>query len=316
MTTYPTRSLGRNGPQVPAIGFGAMSIGGAYGTPLAEVEEKLQVLDHAHAIGSRFWDTADVYGDCEDRIGDWFKHSGKRDDIFLATKFGLKYDANFQQSEHSDYDYVKSACEKSLSRLGVDVIDLYYCHCIDGKTPIEEIVRAMAELKNEGKICFLGLSEVSAATIRRAHAVHPISAYQIEYSPFSLDIESEKLGILKTCRELGITIVAYSLIGRGLLTGQIKSYDDLDPTDHRRMFPRFSEANFPKIMALVDRFRAIADQHDCSVSQVCLSWILAQGDDIIPIPGTQKTKYLDLNHGAANIQLTADKLMELRHAAE
>lgn len=169
---------------------------------------------------------------------------------------------------------------------------------------------------SEGKIRYLGLSEVSAATLRRAHAVHPISAYQIEYSPFSLEIESEKLGVLATCRELGIAVIAYSPIGRGLLTGQVKSYADLEAGDFRKMIPRFSAENFPKIMALADKFRAVADRHGCNTSQVCLAWVLAQGDDIIPIPGTKTPKYLDMNHEAAHIVLTAEELSELRRAAE
>ena len=169
---------------------------------------------------------------------------------------------------------------------------------------------------SEGKIRYLGLSEVTADTIRRAHAVHPISAYQAEYSPFNLEIESEKLGILATCRELGISVVAYSPMGRGLLTGQIKSFDDLDPTDMRRLTPKYSAENFPKITALVDKFRVVAENHGCAISQVCLAWVLAQGDDFIPNPGTKMNKYLDLNHEAALVNLSPEELADLRRAAE
>ncbi|RFU25491.1 hypothetical protein B7463_g10844, partial [Scytalidium lignicola] len=307
-----TRSLGRNGPQVTAIGFGAMSIAGAYGQK-DTVEDKLKVLDRAHEIGQIFWDTADVYFDSEDVIGQWFKRTGKRSDIFIATKFGLHFDSAANvQTEHSDPEYVKSACKRSLERLGIETIDLYYCHRVDTKTPIEKTIEAMVELKNEGKIRYLGLSEISASTIRRAHAVHPISAIQIEYSPFCLDIESSKTDILKTCRELGISIVAYSPVGRGLLTGQIKSWDDLPEEDFRRITPKYSKENFPKILNLVDKIGAVAKRHQCTVAQVCLAWLLAQGEDIIPIPGTRTIRYLEENTNAVNIKLTEEEVKELR----
>ncbi|KAK3385892.1 NADP-dependent oxidoreductase domain-containing protein [Podospora didyma] len=313
----PTRVLGRsaNGPLVPALGFGAMSIGFAYGGTRT-VEEKLAVLEHAWKIGQRFWDTADVYSDSEERIGEWFKKTGKRADVFLATKFSLDY-TNMIQTVRSDPEYVRFACERSLKKLGVETIDLYYCHRVDGKTPIEKTVEAMVELKNEGKIKYLGLSEVSAATIRRAHAVHPIAAYQVEYSPFCLDIEKPETNVLETCRELGITVVAYSPIGRGLLTGQIKSYDDLPEDDFfRRHTPKYSRENFPKILELVTKFDAVAKVHNATAAQVCLAWLLAQGDDIIPIPGTRTIKYLDENAGALKTQLTPEEVKELRRAAE
>jgi len=311
-----TRHLGRNGPQVTAIGFGAMSIGGAYGNYQdVTVEDKLKVLDRAYEINELFWDTADVYRDSEDVIGQWFKKTGKRSDIFLASKFGLDYTGGVQ-TVRSDPEYVKLACEKSLKRLGVKTIDLYYCHRVDGKTPIEKIIEAMVELKNQGKIRFLGLSEVSAATIRRAHAVHPISAVQIEYSPFCLDIESPKTAILKTCRELGISIVAYSPVGRGLLTGQIKSFDDIPEGDFRAATPKYSRENFPKILDLVAKIGAVAEKHGATVSQVGLAWLLAQGDDIIPIPGTRTLKYLEENTNAMNVKLTDEEVKQLRRYAE
>ncbi|KAJ2982884.1 hypothetical protein NQ176_g1092 [Zarea fungicola] len=301
----PTRRLGRNGPLVPAIGF-----------------EKLRVLDRAHEIGATFWDTADVYSDSEDRIGEWFKRTGKRADIFIATKFGISISATEGPTVRSDPEYVKEACDKSLSRLGVNTIDLYYCHRIDTTTPIEKTVQAMADLKklvttaHYRKIRYLGLSECSSATLRRAHAIHPISAYQIEYNPFCLDIESPDVGILDTCRELGITVVAYSPVGRGLLTGQIKSPDDLPEKDFRRVTPKYSPENFPKILSLVDQFKVVAAHHEVAIAQACLAWLLAQGDDIIPIPGTRTIKYLDQNMEAASLQLTNDEIKMLRQAAE
>jgi len=338
--TIPTRPLGRNGPQVPAIGFGAMSIGGAYGNPGSK-EDKLKVLDRAWEIGQHFWDTADIYADNEDVIGEWFKKTGKRSDIFLATKFGLKFTPDFVQSEHSDPEYVRAACEKSLKRLGVETIDLYYCHRVDDKTPIEKTIEAMVELKryvqslliflldeielltciffllsSQGKIRYLGLSEVSGSTIRRAHAVHPISAVQVEYNLCCLDIESPQFAVLETCRELGIAVIAYSPVGRGLLTGQIKSFDDLPERDFRRLRPRYSRENFPKILKLVAAIDAIAKTHGCTPAQVCLAWLLAQGEEVIPIPGTRTAQRMEENTAAADIKLTPDEVKQLRATAE
>ncbi|KAK5652685.1 hypothetical protein OQA88_10279 [Cercophora sp. LCS_1] len=315
--TPPTRPLGRGGPLVSAIGFGAMSLGRAYDQKsTTSTEDKLKVLDRAWEIGERFWDTADIYADSEDIIGAWFKKSGKRSDIFLATKFGLQYGANWAQTEHSDPEYVKSACDKSLKRLGIDTIDLYYCHRIDSTTPIEKTIEALVELKNEGKIRHIGLSEVSASTIRRAHAVHPIAAVQVEYSLFCLDIESPQYDIMNTCRELGITVVAYSPVGRGLLTGQIKSFDDLAENDFLRLTPKYSRENFPTILKLVAEVEALAETHDCTPAQVCLAWLLAQGEEVIPIPGTKTIKYLDENTAAVDVRLTTDEVKRLRAAAE
>lgn len=222
--------------------------------------------------------------DSEDLIGKWFKRTGKRNDIFLATKFGVVYGPSGEPNIRSDAEYVKQACAKSLQRLGVDSIDLYYCHRVDRKTPIEETVQAMAELKKEGKIRALGLSEVSAATVRRAHKVHPISAIQVEYSPFALDIEHPDINLRNTCRELGIAIVAYSPLGRGFLTGQYKSPDDFEDSDFRKYAPRYSKENFPKNLELVKALERRAEAKHCTPGQLSLAWLLAQGDDIIPIP--------------------------------
>ncbi|PWY79710.1 Aldo/keto reductase [Aspergillus heteromorphus CBS 117.55] len=311
MSISSFRTLGRNGPQVNSVGFGAMSLGGAYGAPASE-EESLSLLDHAYSIGQRFWDTADVYGESEALIGKWLQKTGKRHDIFLATKGALHYSPEMVETVRSDPEYLKSACEKSLKRLGVETIDLYYSHRVDGVTPIERTIDAMVELKNQGKIRYIGLSEVSAATLRRAHAVHPITAMQIEYSPFSLDIESPKTDILRTCRELGIAVVAYSPIGRGVLTGKFRSLSDLPEQDVRRVFPKFSEENFPKIVELVLKLEEVAEAHNSTPSQIAIAWLLAQGPDIIPIPGTKSVKYLVENAGAADIILTEGELKKLR----
>jgi len=212
--------------------------------------------------------------------------------------------------------YAKESLERSLKRLSVDSIDLFYLHRPDVTTPIEHTIIAMAEFVKTGKVKYLGLSECSAATLRRAHAVHPIAAVQVEYSPFTLDIEDDKIGVLKTARELGIAIIAYSPLGRGLLTGQYKSPDDFDQDDFRRTVPRYSAGNFPNILKLADGLKQIGEKHNATAGQIALAWILAQGDDVIPIPGTTKTKYLEENLGATKIQLTPTDLQEVRSTAE
>ncbi|KAL2014842.1 hypothetical protein VTN00DRAFT_2367 [Thermoascus crustaceus] len=311
----PLRALGRDGPQVPAIGLGLGSLGGFYG-PAGTLDEKVALLEHAHAIGLHFWDMADVYADSEDVVGEWIKRSGKRDDIFLATKFALQRQPDGRHTFRSDPEYVKAACEKSLQRLGVDTIDLYYCHRVDGVTPIEKTIEAMVELKNQGKIRCLGLSEVSAATLRRAHAVHPIAALQMEYSLFTLDIESSTSEILKTCRELGVTVVAYSPVGRGVLTGQFQSHADIPEGDLRRVLPKYSEENFPKILELVQGLKDVANAHGSTPAQVALAWLLAQGPDIIPIPGTKSTAKMDENAASALLQLSDQEVQEIRTLVE
>lgn len=313
--SLPTRTLGRNGPQVTALGFGAMGLSAHYGAPEPD-EERFKVLDRAYELGERFWDSADVYMDSEDLIGKWFARTGKRNGIFLATKFANRVLPDGTRVIRSDPAYAKEACVKSLERLGVETIDLYYCHRVDGKTPIEKTVQAMKELKDEGKIRFLGLSEISAETLRRAHAVHPISAVQIEYSPFSMDIEDPAIALLKTCRELGIATVAYSPLGRGFVTGRYKSPDDFEEGDFRRMAPRFSKENFPKNLALVDKLAAIAEQKGCTTGQLTLAWLMKQGEDIIPIPGTKKIEYLEENLGALNVELSDSEDKEIRQAVE
>ncbi|CAA7257346.1 unnamed protein product [Cyclocybe aegerita] len=305
---YPTRQFAdRN---VSAIGLGLMNLSGAYG-PGGDDEDRFKVLDAALEEGCTFWDSADIYGDNEDLIGKWFKRTGKRDQIFLATKFGFT-----PTGANGTPEYVRTACEKSLKRLGIETIDLHYAHRADPKTPIEKTVGAMAELVREGKVRHLGLSEVSAATLRRAHAVHPIAALQVEYSPFCLDIEDEKIALLKTCRELGVAIVAYSPLGRGILTGTYKSNADIPADDWRKGIPRFNDDNFPNILKLVDGIQNLGKKHNATAGQIALAWLLAQGPDVIPIPGTRKIKYLKENLDAVKINLSPEEVAEVRKIAD
>ncbi|KAF8622385.1 hypothetical protein AX15_007039 [Amanita polypyramis BW_CC] len=307
-----TRKIGDT--PVSEIGFGAMGISTHYGA-IESDEERFKVLDAAYEEGCTFWDTADVYGDSEELIGKWFKRTGKRNEIFLATKFGVATTSTGTRAINGTPEYVKSAFERSRQRLGVETVDLYYLHRADKNVPIERTVAAMAELVKAGKVKYLGLSEISASALRRAHAVHPIAAVQMEYSPFSLDIEDEKIALLKTCRELGIATVAYSPLGRGILTGQIKSADNLEEGDSRRLMPRFSKENFPNVLKIVEGLKAIGDRHGATAGQVSLAWVLAQGEDIIPIPGTKKIKYLKENIAAAQIRLTPEEDKQVREVA-
>ena len=240
------------------------------------------------------------------------KRTEERNSIFLCTKYGVTKGADGKPTVRSDPEYVKKACEKSLKRLGVSKIDLYYCHRVDMKTPIEQTIEAMAELKMEGKIGGIGLSEISAETLRRACKVHRIDAVQLEYSPFALDIESPEIALLKTCRQLGVTIVAYSPLGRGFLTGQIRSPDDFEEGDFRKFAPRYSKSNFTKNLELVDKLQTFSNKKGCTPGQLSLAWLLMQGDDIIPIPGTKKVKYLEENVGALKVDLTEAEASEIR----
>ncbi|KAL0576633.1 Aldo-keto reductase str7 [Marasmius crinis-equi] len=295
---------------VHPIGFGAMGISRFYGK-VGTDEERFEVLDAAYAAGCNHWDSANIYGDSEDLIGKWFKRTGKRSDIFLTSKFG-----NTPNGIRGEPEYVKEQCAKSLERFGTDHIDLYYAHRIDPKVPIELTVGAMAELVKEGKVKYLGLSECTAEDLRRAHAVHPISAIQMEYSPLVLFIEDEKMAILKTARELGVTVVAYSPLARGLITGQYKSPDDFEQDDFRRLVPKYSAENFPKILDLVKRIEGVASKHNATPGQAALAWILAQGDDFVVIPGTKKVKYLQENMGAEKVKLTPEEVALIRKYAE
>ncbi|KAI4954292.1 hypothetical protein J4E91_002003 [Alternaria rosae] len=311
--SLPTAPLGRDGPQVNRLGFGLMGLSSFYGKPKPD-SERLAMLDLAHKIGERFWDSSDVYGDNEDLIGQWFKaNPEKREDIFLATKFAFK---NSTGTIDTSPEHVKVAIEKSLQRLGVEHVDLYYCHRVDQKTPIELTVQAMADLVNLKKVKYLGLSEVSSETLRRAHKVHPISAVQVEYSPFALEIESKQIDLLKTCRELGVAVVAYSPLSRGMLTGAIKSPDDFEEGDFRRYAPRFSAENFPKNLKLVDRITEIAKEKGVTPGQLTLAWLMAQGNDIFPIPGTTKPERLEENVGSLKVELSTEEEQKIRKACE
>jgi len=313
MTNLPTRALGRDGPQVTAIGFGAMGLSAFYGTPKPD-EERFAVLDKAYELGEHFWDSADAYMDNEDLIGQWFKKTGNRDKIFLATKFALYVMPDGSRTIRGDKEYVKQACDKSLKRLGIDTIDLYYQHRTDPKVPIEETVGAMSELVKEGKVRYLGLSECSADTLRRACKVHHIAAVQVEYSPFYTEIETDHIGLFKACQELGVAIVAYAPLGRGMLTGKYRSPDDFEKDDWRRGVARYSKENFPKNLQLVDKIQQIAEKKGCTSGQLSMAWLLAQSENVIPIPGTTRISNLEENLGALKVKITPEEEKEIRKA--
>jgi aryl-alcohol dehydrogenase-like predicted oxidoreductase len=307
-----SRSLGRNGPPVAELGLGCMGMVGWYGA--GDETESLRTIHRAIDLGVTLIDTAEMYGPYtnEEFVGRAI--AGRRDSVFLCTKFGIVRD---QASQAMSFDgsaaNVRRSVEGSLRRLGVDAIDLYYLHRVDPATPIEETVEAMADLVTAGKVRFLGLSEASAATIARAHDVHPISAVQSEYSLFSRDIEDT--GVLAALRELGIALVAYSPLGRGLLSGEIRSVTDLAPTDVRRNHPRWQGENFTRNLDVVDRVREIALELDATPAQVALAWVLAQGEDVFTIPGTKRVARLEENARAAELQLSAAQLARIEAAA-
>ena len=301
------RRLGSNGPEVSAIGLGCMGMSEFYGA--GDESESIATIHHALDRGVTFLDTADMYGvgRNEELVGRAIRD--RRDQVFLATKFG-----NVRGTEgeflgvKGDPAYVRLACEASLRRLGVEVIYLYYQHRVDPNVPIEDTVGAMVRLKEEGKIRFLGLSEAAPATIRRANAAHPITAVQTELSLWSRDAEAD---VIPTVRELGIGYVAYSPLGRGFLTGQITSPEDFPEDDFRRFHPRFTGANFERNIQLVREVEGLAKDKGCTTAQLALAWVLAQGEDIVPIPGTKHVRYLDQNIGALDVKLSKDELDRL-----
>ncbi len=303
--------------QVGEIGLGCMGMSFAYSG--GNDEESLQVLHRALDLGCNFWDTADLYGAGKNELLLALALKERRSDVFLATKFANVYDRTM--TSHQDLvekgvpyivdgtpEYIRKCVDQSLRRLGVEQIDLYYQHRVDPRTPIEESVGAMAELLKEGKVKYLGLSEAKESSVRRAHAVHPITAVQSEFSLWTRDFEHD---VIPACKELGIAFVPYSPLGRGFLTGQIKSIDDLAADDWRRMNPRFTGENFDLNLKIVEIVQAVADRRQVQPSQVALAWVLAQGDHLVPIPGTKKLKYLEENIAASELVLTEEDLSDL-----
>jgi aryl-alcohol dehydrogenase-like predicted oxidoreductase len=305
------RRLGRSGPEVSAEGLGCMGMSEFYGG--ADEAEARRTIERALELGVDFLDTADMYGPFtnERLVGEAI--AGRRDEVVLATKFGNVRGENGERlGVRGDPEYVHAACEASLQRLGVERIDLYYQHRVDPEVPIEETVGAMAELVEQGKVAHLGLSEAAPETIRRAHATHPIAALQTEYSLWSRDPEDE---LLPTLRELDIAFVAYSPLGRGFLTGRFRSIEDLPEDDFRRHNPRFEGENFDRNLELVERVEEIAAEQGVNAGQLALAWVLAQGDDIVPIPGTKHVQYLEQNVAAAEIELSEEDLRRIDEVA-
>jgi len=302
------RQLGRQGPQVSAIGLGCMSLGIAdvYTSSVRDDDAAVTLIRRALDVGITFLDTADIYGDSEQKVGSALK--GRRSDVVLATKFGfVQGEVGTEERLNGRPEYVKQACERSLRRLGVDHIDVYYLHRVDPQVPVEDTVGAMADLVRQGTVRHLGLSEVSPDTLRRAHRIHPIAAVQTEYSLFSREPEDD---LLPTLRELGVALVAYSPLGRGFLAGRFRTLDDLSPDDWRRRNPRFLDGNFERNVALADRVRDMAATKGCTPAQLALGWLLTR-DDVIPIPGTSSVERMAENAAAAGVTFTRDELDEI-----
>ncbi len=303
-----TRNLGSQGLKTSQLGLGCMGMSEFYGA--GDDNESIKVIHRAIDLGVTFLDTADIYGPHTNEILLGKALKGKRNQVAVATKFGIVRSAidPTVRGQNGKPEYVHQSCEASLKRLNIDVIDLYYLHRVDPATPIEETVGAMAELVKAGKVKAIGLSEVSPATLRKAHKIHPITALQTEYSLWSREPEDE---LLDTCKELGIAFVAYSPLGRGFLTGQIKKFEDFEANDFRRMSPRFQGENFQKNLDLVKKLEVLASKKGCSASQLALAWVIAQGEHIFPIPGTKRIKYLEENIGALQVKFTKEELAEI-----
>lgn len=305
------RTLGHNGDQISAIGLGCMSMSDFYGS--ADDAESIRVIHRALDIGINFFDTSDIYGPFKNEVLVGKALEDRRDEAVIATKFGIQRDETGAWLGISGRpDYVKKCCDASLKRLGVDTIDLYYQHRVDPATPIEDTVGAMSELVEAGKVRLLGLSEAAPETLRRAFKVHPIAALQTEYSLWSRDAED---GNLQACEELGVTFVAYSPLGRGFLTGTIRSIDGLAEDDYRRHSPRFQGENFQKNLDLVEKVKELAEEKGCTPSQLALAWLLARGKHIVPIPGTTKRSRVEENAAAADIQITRDEMAAIDEIA-
>ena len=307
-----TNPVGSQGLQASALGLGCMGMSEFYGEH--NDEESIQTIHRAYDLGITFYDTADMYGPYTNEVLVGKAIRPFREKITLATKFGIVRDPDnpTRRGINGTPGYVKSSCEGSLKRLETDFIDLYYLHRKDPNTPIEDTVGAMVDLVKEGKIGGIGLSEVSAETLRKAHAVHPITALQSEYSLWTRDPED---GVLQACKELGVALVAYSPLGRGFLTGQFKKFEDFEPADYRRFSPRFQGENFDKNLHLVEKIVSMAISKGCTASQLALAWVMAQGDNIFPIPGTKRIKYLEENVGAMDVELSRKDLDEIEEIA-
>ncbi|KAJ5729070.1 aldo-keto reductase [Penicillium malachiteum] len=316
--TLPTRSLGRNGPLVPRVGLGLMGASGIYGTITPE-NARFELLDDAYNRGERFWDTSSSYGDSEEILGKWFAaNPEKRKDIFLATKFGIRHTDTFPGfTVSSTPEYCRESIESSLSLLGLSSIDLFYIHRLDRVTPIEKTMEVMVELKNAGKIKYIGLSECSAESLRRAYAVHPITCVQMEYSLLCTEVESPERKFLETARELGVAVVCYSPLANGLLTGGLRLIADVDSLGNRRsVLPWLQEAVLEKNIEILNQISEIAKLRNITTAQLALAWLLAQGDDIFPIPGSSKIQRHEENLGSLFVDLSEEEEKELRQLGE